>query len=242
MLGGVGRMGWMAAAFAVGGLALSPAVSAVRSALDPLSLSKVSLKALGSIGSFTPVMSDDRLAQAYAQAAAGARNHGFKFTPTSGLVASGERSITILVRAPEGLRMPAAKPLPNLSLAPVSYNLGVTRGLQRFATPDTVGSRELDPVVTDLVVPEVKSFSIERKPRRFSTNMQVAAHSLTGAAPQTLAGEKTYAVDVASSYSLTRNLDVRAGVRYSGPNSRLSAITDDAQDSQAVYVGTAFKF
>lgn len=241
MLGGVGRIGWMAAGLAACGLALSPAVSAVRSALDPASFSKVSLKALGSIGSFTPVMSDERLASAYAQAAASARSHGFKFTPTSGLT-SGERSITILVRAPEGRMRTPATPLPNLGVSPVSYNLGVTRGLQRFTTPDAVGSRELDPVVTDLAVPEVRSFSIERKPKRFSTNMQVAARSLTGAAPQTLAGEKSYAVDLASSYSVTRNLDVRAGVRFNGPNNRLGPITDEAQDSQAVYVGTAFKF
>ena len=236
----VGRMGIVAAGLAVGALALSPAVSAVRSALEPLGISKVSLKALGSIGSFTPVTTDERLARAYAQAAATSRSHGFKFTPTSGL-ASGERSITVVVRAPTGIALPS-QPLANLGVAPVSYNLGVARGLQRFTAPDAVGTRELDPVVTDLNAPETRSFSVEHKPRRFTTNMQVAAKSLPGAAPQTLAGEKSYAVDVASSYSLTRNLDVRAGVRYNGPSNRLVPITDDAQDSQAVYVGTAFKF
>lgn len=236
----VGRIGAVAAGLAAGALALSPAVSAVRSALEPLGISKVSLKALGSIGSFTPVTTDERLARAYAQAAASSRSHGFKFTPTSGL-ASGERSITVVVRAPSGITLPS-QPVVNLGVAPVSYNLGVARGLQRFTAPEAVGTRELDPVVTDLTAPETRSFSVEHKPRRFTTNMQVATKSLPGAAPQTLAGEKSYAVDVASSYSLTRNLDVRAGVRYNGPSNRLVPITDDAQDSQAVYVGTAFKF
>lgn len=237
---GVWRIGGFMAGVSAAMLALSPAVSAVRSALEPLSLSKVSLKALGSIGSFTPVTSDDRLARAYAQAAATSRNHGFKFTPASGLT-SGERSVTVLVRAPNGAKLSPPKVAPNVGIAPVSYNLGVTRGLQRFAASDSVGTHELDPVVTDLTQPGVKSFSIE-KPRRFSTNMQVAPKSVAGVSPQTLANEKSYAVDLASSYSLTRNLDVRAGVRFSGPTNRLSPITDEAQDSQAVYVGTAFKF
>ncbi len=235
-----GRVAMVVAGLAAGALALSPAISAVRLALAPLGTSKVSLKALGSIGSFTPVTTDERLARAYAQAATNSRSHGFKFTPTSGL-ASGERSITVVVRAPSGVKLPS-QPVANLGLAPVSYNLGVARGLQRFTAPDTVGTRELDPVVTDLSAPETRSFSVEHKPRRFTTNMQVASKALTGSAPQTLAGERSYAVDVASSYALTRNLDVRAGVRYTGPSNRLVPITDDAQDSQAVYVGTAFKF
>jgi hypothetical protein len=228
------------AGLSAGVLALSPAISAVRAALDPLTAPKVSLKALGSIGSFTPVTSDERLARAYAQTSSSLRSQGFKFTPTSGLT-SGERSVTILVRAPSGARAQAGG-APNVGIAPVSYNLGVTHGLQRFTAPEAVGTRELDPVVMDLVQPGVPSFSIAQKPRRFSTNMHVAAKSLTGAAPQTLAGEKSYAVDLASSYSLTRNLDVRAGLRYNSPNNRLVPMTDDAQDSQAVYVGTAFKF
>jgi hypothetical protein len=49
-------------------------------------------------------------------------------------------------------------------------------------------------------------------------------------------------VDLAGSYSLTRNLDLKAGVRYRGPMDRLAPLTDDRQDSQAVYIGTAFKF
>ena len=45
------------------------------------------------------------------------------------------------------------------------------------------------------------------------------------------------------SYSLTRNLDVTAGVRYErSERERLPRLTDDRRDSQAVYVGTAFRF
>jgi len=47
---------------------------------------------------------------------------------------------------------------------------------------------------------------------------------------------------VGSAYALTHNLDVTAGVRYRGRQNRLGPLTDDAQDSQAVYLGTTFKF
>jgi hypothetical protein len=55
--------------------------------------------------------------------------------------------------------------------------------------------------------------------------------------------DKDYSLDVASSYSLTRNLNVTAGVRYNNSMAgRLMPMTDDRQDSQAVYLGTIFKF
>jgi hypothetical protein len=42
--------------------------------------------------------------------------------------------------------------------------------------------------------------------------------------------------------SLTRNIAVTGGVGYRIDHERLSAVTDARRDSQAVYVGTAFKF
>ena len=51
------------------------------------------------------------------------------------------------------------------------------------------------------------------------------------------------AADLGGSYRLTRNLDVTAGVRYrASDRDRLTVRNDSARDSQAVYVGTAFKF
>jgi hypothetical protein len=47
---------------------------------------------------------------------------------------------------------------------------------------------------------------------------------------------------VGGSYSLTRNFDVTAGVRYKTERDRLERLKDDRLDSQAVYVGTAFRF
>jgi hypothetical protein len=56
--------------------------------------------------------------------------------------------------------------------------------------------------------------------------------------------DKDYSLDLASSYSLTRNLNVTAGLRYNNNSviGRLTPMTDERQDNQAVYLGTVFKF
>lgn len=228
------------AIFATCCLALSPAVGRVESVLGQRS-GAVSLQALGSIGSFTPVTSDKRLARAYAQALTNARSQGFRFTPTVGSL-SGRRSITIVVRAPDldGADTRPATSASSIGLGPVAYNLGSARGLSRFAAEAT-GSHEADPLVPAAALTLPRGFTIER-PKRLSTNVAVEGQAMSGAALAALAGEKSYAVDVASSYSLTRNLDVTAGIRYRDRQNRISALTDDARDSQAVYLGTKFKF
>ena len=233
------------AGLAAGSLALTPALSAVRSAFDSAKAaasSTVSLKILGSIGSFTPVTRDERLARAYAVAARDSQSRSFRFTPTSGST-SGERSLTVLVRAtPE--TSGTKRMLPDLGVAPVGYKLGGNKGLDRLAGEVSVPVRDLSPVAGKVEMPSA-NFVLPGKRDRFSTNLQVDARTSVppaSAAPQTMGSEKTYSVDLSSSYSLTRNLNVQAGVRYRGPDNRLVPVTDQAKDSQAVYVGTTFKF
>jgi hypothetical protein len=228
------------AAFAAIGLALSPAFGAGSSLLTMRAENPVSLGALGSISSFTPTTKDPRLAAAYAKAALGADRMSFRFTPTSGSM-SGRRSITVLVRA-GGIRMDRA--LPALGITPVAFNLDVSRGWRKFALPDSLGRKELDPVAIE-TVGSAKSFTLDQQQKkpRFSTNVLVDAKRELGSSAAALAGEKNYSVDLASSYSLTRNLNVTAGVRYRGPTAaRIAPLTDDRQDNQAVYLGTIFKF
>lgn len=250
----IGRCAAISAGVAACSLALSPALSAVSAAINGDHDNSVSLKILGSIGSFTPVTSDQRLAKAYASAARVAQSRGFRFTPTAGSL-SGVRSLTILVRAPASSANGSDRPervLPNLGVAPVAYNLGVTKGLQSFAAG--VGLDKLPdeqaPVVDPGKAPSADfSLSSSAKRSRFSTNLElesktplaVASAATPGATP-TLSSEKTYAVDLSSSYALTHNLDVKAGLRYRGPSNRLVPLDDQAQDSQAIYVGTTFKF
>ena len=242
-------MGALAATFS---LALSPTIAAVLNSSPASEQPNVSLQMLGSIGSFTPVTRDEKLAQAYAQAARASQSKGFRFTPTSGSTA-GNRSLTILVRTPNailsGADRKSERVLPNLGVAPVAYRLGATKGLSQFtAASPRIEPTRLAPIIEKSISEPVANFTLRPREERFSANIQlehrdVIAASPTEDTPATLGTEPSYAVDLSSSYSLTRNRNLKAGVRYKGPNNRLApTVTDQAQDSQAVYVGTTFKF
>lgn len=237
-----GHMLWSAAAVAVAAFALSPAIGAVADFVRAGDAPRaVSLSALGGIGSFTPANSDPRLAASYAKATLQS-HRSFRFTPTSGST-SGSRSITIAVRALGNPALSDRGGLSVMSITPVAYNLGVARGWKKFALPDSVGRLELPPVAieTGTSAQGADSFSLTGR-KKFSTSVRLDSERPIATTPQTLAGEEAISVDLAGSYSLTRNLDLKAGLRYRGPMNRLAPLTDDRQDSQAVYVGTAFKF
>lgn len=216
---------------------LSPAPGAVDSLLRLRAVNPVSLGELGSIASFTPSTQDKRLAAAYARAVLSRSSKSFRFTPTSGSL-SGRRSITVLVRAP-GQEAEDRGETP-VRIAPLAFNLDASRGWRKFALPDSVGRKQLDPVVADLA--PVRGYTAPPERSRLKASVELEARADVGTAPQTLAGERKYSVEVGSSYSLTRNLNVTAGVRYAGPDNRLAPITDQRQDNQAVYLGTVFKF
>lgn len=222
----------------VSALVLTPAIGAVRDSVV-LRAGPVSLDSLGSIASFTPVTKDRRLAEVYVKAAVGAKAQRFRFTPSSGSV-SGSRSITVAVRAP-GLDFATSDRAAgqSVAIAPVSYNLGTARGLTRFTSADNVGRRNPEPPIVN-VNRSIDGFSLDR--RRGFTVAGKLDRELAGTNPQTMANENRYSVDVESSLPVTRNIDVRAGVRYRSESERLGPLTDDRQDSQAIYVGTAFKF
>lgn len=245
MFGIKSRYGVGAAIVAGLALALTPAVGRVESVLGPQT-GPVSLRALGSIASFTPVTTDERLARRYAQALGSARSGGFRFTPTVGSM-SGHRSITIVVRAPDLRAIAAVRSgTGSIGLGPVAYNLSTARGLSRFAA-DVSGTRldagHLDnaPLVPAAALTPPRNFKLEGQ-KRLSTNVELDRFDQGNAPLQAAAGERGYAVDLGSSYMLTRNLGVSAGVRYRGRQNRLGPLTDDAQDNQAVYLGTTFKF
>lgn len=233
-------------ALAAACMALSPAFSAVADLVHVRAQRPVSLNDLGSISSFTPATRDSRLAQAYARIAAGGSHGGFRFTPTSGSI-SGSRSITIAVRtdatdttvdSDQGGSAAPATP----AITPLSYNLGTARGWKRFALADSVGTRSPVEAAPIEAMGKLNGFVLPAKESRAKMTGQLASERAIGTAPATLAGEKVMSVDLASSYKLTRNLNVTAGLRYKGPSARLNPLTDAKQDSQAVYVGTIFKF
>ena len=211
----------------------------------------VSLAARGALGSFTPASVDPRLV---AQASLTALSHGrlFRFTP-AGMDSRPDRAITVAVRLPDTRghlingRQAAAEPgagFAAMRIAPVAYNLGTARGYRSFALPSTNVIH--DPA---LDAGELRTFSlapstaepIDHSPR-LSPNVAFDERAVPGRAPRTLGAQGDYQLDMGGSYRLGRNLDVTAGVRYSSDRERLRPLTDHRQDSQAIYVGTQFKF
>lgn len=227
------------AAVAVAGFLLSPAFGAATGLSLAHPDTRVSLGALGSISSFTPTTKDPQLAAAYAKIAASASRQGFRFTPTSGSM-SGQRSITIMVRAAERPSSPASDPV---DIKPMAFSLNGAHNWRKFALPEAVGRKALDPVPVETMV-DAKNFSLEDgKKDRFSTKVLIESRRDPATAVRNPSADKDYSLDLASSYSLTRNLNVTAGLRYNNNAAgRLTPMTDDRQDSQAVYLGTIFKF
>lgn len=231
------------AAIAVAGFTLSPAFGAASELVRMRAETPVSLGALGSISSFTPTTKDPRLAAAYAKIAASAGRQNFRFTPTSGSL-SGQRSITVMVRAGGADRVTLNRTIDAIDIAPVSFSLnGGAHGWRKFALPESTGRKALDPVPVETMV-DAKNFSLDDgRKDRFSTKLVLESRHETGPSVHNPSADKDYSLDLASSYSLTRNLNLTAGIRYNNSVAgRLTPMTDERQDNQAVYLGTIFKF
>ena len=192
-----------------------------------------------SIGTFTPAATDPRLAAALARA--GVRDATFRFTPASSVRIS--RSVTVAVRAQTNRNTPSsaqtALVAPSVSaVAPIAYNLGVAVGWKKFAVSSDVGKVDVAGLGRRDSIGVGVSYSI----KRLSTKLRLGADEASGAALRPIDSGTSYSVDLGTSYALTRNLDVTVGARYRADRDRLLPRGDDRRDSQAVYVGTAFKF
>jgi hypothetical protein len=228
--------GIAAGAVAACALAVAPALGATERS-QKMSVRTAPAARIG--GSFTPAAADPRLAAVFARS--GLADDGFRFTPAQ--TRNGGRAITVAVRARTNRAIDtqrvSAAPSPAVGLAPIAYNLGVAVGWKRFAMSGDVkrvdaglkpGSRE----AFDL--------GLSYTGNRFGARVNAAADRPLDGTPRTIEGVPTYSVDVGGSYALTRNLAVTAGVRYRTDRERLARLADDRRDSQAVYVGTAFRF
>lgn len=179
------------------------------------------------------------------------KGQGFRFTP-AGTASRPDRSITVAVRVdPDSARVmsvrkvletsPSLATAAPLRISPTAFNLGVSRGYQSFSSSAAVA-----PEIRKVEMPDLSSFRLSSGskggPSRFSTRISVDEKEKVGRAPGTFetAGQPT--VDLGGSYRLTGNLNVTAGVRYSADRDRIAPLTDGKQDSQAVYLGTQFRF
>jgi hypothetical protein len=207
--------------------------------------SRMAVAERSDLGAFTPANGDPRLAAALARS--GISTSGFRFTPASTSVRL-NRSVTVAVRArstiapQNGTRIALVSPPSQsaTSLSPTAYNLGVSIGWGRFAVSSDV--QKVD--IGALGGREAVDLGLSYTERKFSTRIAVARDHPTVGTPRPLAGGGAgTSLDLGGSYRLSRNLDLTAGVRYrQAERDRLAPLADNRRDSQAVYIGTAFKF
>lgn len=219
-------------------------MAAISVALSPLAAStpKFSIRAKPSfhmangIGSFTPAAADPRRALSFGRA--GFADMGFHFTPS---VAPGSRrAVTVAIRARGTSAAPrVGQSAAVASVAPSAYNLGLAFGWKRFAITGDIA--RVDGGLLPLSR-EAADVGLSYSGNKWSTRLQLGAERGIGSHTRLVNTDESYSVDLGGSYSLTHNLEVTGGVRYKMQHDRLVSLMDNRQDSQAVYVGTAFKF
>jgi hypothetical protein len=225
-------------ALAAAGLVLTPALAAPQAKKRPSAVAV----SFDPVSTFTPATADPRLAAAFAGKANSLTD--FKFTPAPAKGRPSQVRVAIRARAdtPGKVRVADAGALTSVSaLTPASYNLGVAVGWRRFAVSgDVAKTKEANPALGGRESAALGiSYSLNK---RLTGRVAVGADRGDGRALTPLRKADNYSVDVGGAYSITRNIAVTGGVRYRIDHDRLSALKDDRRDSQAVYVGTAFKF
>ena len=198
------------------------------------------------LGAFTPAVSDPRLGALLARRPASALSSGFSFTPSGAASERTNRGLRVAVRARANMPVIASNEVgPSASSAvtaitPSSYNLGVSVGWRRFAISGDVAQNDHGLIGG---VSESARVGISYQPtRRLTGRVAVGAERADGA-QRIIAEDSAYSVDVGGAYRIGRNIDVTAGARYRVSRDRLDPLArDDRRDSQAVYIGTAFRF
>ena len=206
--------------------------------------------------SFTPASADPRIARIVAERAGG-KAPLMRFTPANSSSDGSGRAVTVAVRVDQrvaqvlsgrtsvdgsrdGLSVDGS-----MRIASSRYNLGLSRGYSSFAQAPAQASG-LAASLSSAEVPDLADFKPRAgaadKPSRFAARVEVeqeAPASRSGDSADQL-GDRL--LDVGGSYSLTRNLNVTAGVRYQQERDLRPLPDVRQQDSQAVYIGTQFRF
>jgi hypothetical protein len=195
------------------------------------------------VSSFTPANADPKLAAALA--GKGLALTDFKFTPAPAKGRPSQVRVAIRAQAFSQQTNVASAAVPTTgavnALTPTGYNLGVAVGWRRFAVAGDVAKvKSADPAIAgrESAVLGV-SYSLSN---RLSTRVAVGAERTTGTPVAALRRGDNMSVDAGASYSLSRHIALTGGLRYNVERDRLAPLQDDRRDSQAVYVGTAFKF
>ncbi len=142
--------------------------------------------------------------------------------------------------------------LAGLRVAPTRYNLGLARGYSSFAQAQVqaparkTATADLSSNLSRAQIPDLSDFAprsgTKEEPSRFAARIELdegRASDGVAVSGETLSDQM---LDVAGSYRLTRNLDITAGVRYEQDRDLIPVPDLEQQDSQAVYIGTQFRF
>ena len=223
-------------ALGAAGLLLSPAFAAGDSKKRPPAVSVSISPDFG----FTPSSADPRLAAEFSGRVPTLGD--FKFTPAAAKGRPSQVRVAIRARStsPQQVASANSSASPVSALAPVTYNLGVAVGWRRFGVSGDVA--KVKPAGSPVDGRESAMVGVSYSLPKFTGRVAVSADRGEGRAAPALREPDKYSVDVGGSYSLTRRLSVTGGVRYKIEHDRLTTLTDDRVDSQAVYIGTAFKF
>ncbi len=233
---------------AAAGLLLSPVVVPVFAA----KFDGVSSGTSNWIGRFTPAGVDSRLA-AKAERKAVANSGPFRFTP-AGLNRSGDKVMTVAARADlldtsnavsvrSAIAQMEAGAGSTVRLNNSNYRLTTARGWHDFKLPAKAVQVE-QPRLSAMV--GKGDFRLEgqdrKKPSRFNTDVSVGKVGNAAPNPRGSAAAGDYAFNVGGSFSISRRIDVTAGVRYASERDRVDPVTTTKPDSEAVYVGTKIRF
>jgi hypothetical protein len=229
----------VAAALAAASLMLSPAFATSNSTAAKKRPAAIAVS-FDPISSFTPANGDPRLAAAFANKPLSLTD--FKFTPAAAKGRPSQLRVAIRARVGTPTVQAAAATAPAFTaLTPASYNLGLAVGWKRFGvsgdvaqtkpTDQALGGRESAVVGV--------SYSLNNK---LSTRVAVGAERATGNPLAALRKGDNVSLDAGASFSLSKRFDLTGGVRYEVDRDKLATLKDERRDSQAVYIGTAFKF
>ena len=228
--------GMLAGAIAAGALLLVPAIASAKP--DAKKRPPAVSLSFDRVTSFTPATADPKLAAELANRTSVA---DFKFTPAAPKGRPSQVRVAIRARATDMALSGDAASSAIGALAPASYNLGVAVGFHRIAVTGEVGKTRTANLALGGKETAVVGVNYSLG-KRLTTRVAASAERADGTRAPALGRAEGYAVDLGGAYSLTRNIAVTGGVRYKIEQDRVSALKDDRRDSQAVYVGTAFKF
>ena len=193
-------------------------------------------------GTFTPAISDPRLAAELARR--GVQANSFRLTPAAAAIGS-SKAVRVAIRARSVTPAAAARQVEQSSASPVTaitptvYSLGLSVGWKGFALSGDVDRVRGGAIRSGREAAEV---GVSYAGKKFVARAEAGVARPDPETPRILADPESYTVGVGGSYQITRRIDLTGGVRYKIQRDRLEPLADQRRDSQAVYVGTAFRF